>query len=225
MGYFERRAVADRTPEEGKDPSAGGFTLIEVLIAIALTALIAAIMGSAIRLGIRSVAAGEKKAELVERFKNSLGAMDAQVEAEIPMLYRSNENARRFCFSGDRTHTSFASNYAIWRGTEGYVMVEYRIDEDAKGKQVMHASERLPGTEVTREVKLLDGLDEAYFEYFYRDNRVPAGMWVDQWTDPLGIPEKMRLHLTQGKKRLSMIMTLRARGYVDWIMSQDMAGQ
>jgi len=220
----EAAAVKGTRPKTMKG-SCGGFTLIEMLIAILLTALIAATMGSAIRLGTRSVAVGERRTELFERFKTSLSVMDAQVEAEIPMLYNSLENARRLYFSGDRTHTSFASNYSIWRGAMGYVQVEYTIEGDLKGKQVLRASERVPGTDVTQEIKLLDGLDEAYFDYFLRNNIAPNGTWVDRWADSLTMPEKMRLHLAQGKKRLSMIMPLRSRGYADWIVSQEAAKQ
>lgn len=225
MRCSDKPTMAEQTPEESAHVARNGFTLIEVLIAVLLTALIATVMGSAIRLGIRSVAVGEKRTELFERFKTSLNTIDAQVEAEIPMLYNSDENARRFYFSGDRTHASFASNYSIWRGTRGYVMVEYVIDGYPKGKWVLHASERVPGTAVAKEVKLLDGLDEAYFEYFFRDNRTPDGIWVDQWTDSLSIPEKMRLHLRQGRKRLSMVMQLRARGYAGWIMTGNTTKQ
>ncbi len=226
MRYADGEAVTSaRMLWESTDATQSGFTLIEVLIAISLTALIAGVMGSAIRLGIRSLTVADKRTELFERFKNSLNMIDAQVEAEIPMLYLGDVNAKRFSFSGDRSQTSFASNYSIWRGAKGYVIVEYRIEGDSKGKQVLHALERVPGITPAREVKLLDGLDEAYFEYFWRDNRNPGGTWVDQWTDPSSIPEKMRLHLAQGKKRLSMVMPLRARGYADWIIMQDTSNQ
>lgn len=225
MRYAEGEAMPATRTFWGTDVTRSGFTLIEVLIAIVLTALIAGIMGSAIRLGIRSLTVADKRTEVFERFKNSLNTIDAQVEAEIPMLYNGDENVKRFYFSGSRSQTSFASNYSIWRGAKGYVIVEYRIEKDPKGKQVMHAQERVPGIAATREVKLLDGLDEAYFEYHFRDNRTPGGMWVDQWTDSSSIPEKMRLHLAQGKKGLSMVMPLRARGYADWIIMQDASKQ
>ena len=146
MRYADGEAVTSaRMLWESTDATQSGFTLIEVLIAISLTALIAGVMGSAIRLGIRSLTVADKRTELFERFKNSLNMIDAQVEAEIPMLYLGDVNAKRFSFSGDRSQTSFASNYSIWRGAKGYVIVEYRIEGDSKGKQVLHALERVPG--------------------------------------------------------------------------------
>jgi general secretion pathway protein J len=198
-----------------------GFTLLEMLIAIVITTMIAGVMGSAIRLGIRSLEVGERRTELFERFKTSLNVIDAQLQAEIPALFRNESNARRFCFSGNRSQLSFATNYSIWRGAKGYVMVEYRIETNPAGKQVLYASERVPGAEERSEIKLLDALDEIYFAYFCRDNRTPGGLWVDQWSDSLAIPEKVSLHLTQGRKKMAMAMPLRSRGFVDWIMAEE----
>lgn len=187
-----------------------GFTLLELLLSIALIVIIVAIAGGAIRLGYRSSDAGGKKIDTLERLRISFRIIDAQIQSEIP-LTREGENGREFYFKGDEKTLQFPTNYSVWDGRRGYVLASYRIEPDGYGKQVMRISENTIGSEGRRETRLFDALDDISFEYFKKD-ALNEGDWIPEWTETNNIPHKVRLHLVEGRKRYSMIIPMRAGG-------------
>ncbi|MEW6416514.1 MAG: prepilin-type N-terminal cleavage/methylation domain-containing protein [Nitrospirota bacterium] len=189
-----------------------GFTLLELTISISIIGIIILIIAGAMRLGARSVASGEKKIESLERIRTSLNIIDSQIQSEIPLTYYDEEGGRKYYFKGDREFMQFPTNYSIWGGEKGYVIVTYKVESGDYGKKALYASENIVGIEDGRETKLLDAFDGIYFEYFYKDPTEEEGEWVEQWTDDVNIPEKVRLHLVEGTRDLSMIIPFRTRG-------------
>jgi len=188
-----------------------GFTLLELTVSIAMIGIIILIIAGAMRLGLRSVDSGEKRIESLERIRTSLSTIDSQLQSEIPLTY-DEEGFKKYYFKGERKFIQFSTNYSIWSGEKGYVLAAYRVESGDHGKEVLYSSENIIGLEDVRETKLLDSFDSIYFEYFYKDPTEEKGEWVEQWTDDVTIPEKVRLHLVEGTRDLSMIIPLRARG-------------
>lgn len=185
-----------------------GFTLLELMISLVLLVIIIVIIVGAMRLGFRSVDAGEKKIESLERIRASFNIMDSQIQSQIPLSY-DEEGVRKYYFAGEKASLQFSTNYSIWGGQKGYVIVTYMVSTEGKGKPVLYASENIVGIEGSRETKLLDAFDDIYFEYFYKAPTEEAGNWVEQWTDSSTIPEKIKVHLVTGEKDLSMIIPVR----------------
>ncbi len=194
-----------------------GFTLLELIISIGLVGIIILITAGAMRLGARSIASGEKKIESLERIRTSLNIIDSQIQSEIPITYYE-EDVRKYYFKGEREFMQFSTNYSIWGGERGYVIVTYKVESGDYGKQALYASENIIGIDEARETKLLDAFDGIYFEYFYKDPTEEEGEWVEQWTDDVNIPEKVILHLVEGTKDLSMTIPFRTRGSLNLIL-------
>jgi prepilin-type N-terminal cleavage/methylation domain-containing protein len=188
-----------------------GFTLLELIISFAIIGIIIVIIIGAMRLGLRSVDSGEKRMESLERFRTSLNIIDSQIQSEIPLTYVEDANTKYY-FKGEREFMQFSTNYSIWGGEKGYVIVTYTVESGENSKQVLHASENLVGLEAKRDTKLFDNFEKIYFEYFFKDPAEEEGTWVEQWTDDVNIPEKVRLHLIEGTRDLSIIIPFRARG-------------
>jgi prepilin-type N-terminal cleavage/methylation domain-containing protein len=187
-----------------------GFTLLELMISLVLLVIIIVILVGAMRLGFRSVDAGEKKIESLERIRASFNIIESQIQSQIPLTY-DEEEVRKYYFTGEKDSLQFSTNYSIWGGQKGYVIVTYRVSSEGNGKPVLYASENIVGIEDSREVKLLDAFDDIYFEYFYKDPTEEAGNWVEQWTDDSTIPEKIKVHLVTGERDLSIIIPVRIR--------------
>jgi prepilin-type N-terminal cleavage/methylation domain-containing protein len=187
-----------------------GFTLLELMISIVILGIIIVIIVGAMRLGFRSVDAGEKKIESLERMRASLDIIESQIQSQIPLTY-DEEGVRKYYFSGEKESLQFSTNYSIWGGQKGYVIVTYWVSSKGNEKPVLYASENIVGIEDRREVKLLDAFDNIYFEYFYRDPTEEVGNWVEQWKDSSAIPEKIKVHLVTGEKDLSMIIPVRIK--------------
>ncbi|MGD1074849.1 MAG: hypothetical protein ABR903_02030, partial [Thermodesulfovibrionales bacterium] len=106
------------------------------------------------------------------------------------------------------------TNYSIWGGEKGYVSVSYAVDSDNNGKKILSVSENIIGESGGAETKLLNGCDDIFFDYFYKDPTEEEGQWVEKWTDDANIPEKVRLHLVNGLKDYALIVPMRARGTI-----------
>jgi general secretion pathway protein J len=188
-----------------------GFTLLELMISLAIIGILIFMLMGVLRLGSRAVAAGEKKIETLERARTSLNIINAQIQSLNP-LTRAVEGEQKSYFSGNRDSLQFATNYSIWDGESGYVIVSYQVEQDNRGKQVLSATENKIGLENKRTLTLLDSFDKLYFEYFYKAPTDENGQWIDQWTESSFVPEKIKLHMVNGDKDLSLIIPMRAGG-------------
>ncbi len=200
-------------------PSSGqsGYTLLELTMVLSLIGFIVLITGAASRLGFRSVDAGEKKVESLERFKISLITVDAQIQSSIPLTTEDAETKTDILlsFTGNSESVRFPTNYSIWNDHMGYVMVAYKVETDNIGKQSLIATETMIATEITRRTKLFGRFDRIRFEYFYKERtgETETGIWVEEWMDDKSIPEKIRLHLTKGSRTLSLVIPVNVRQF------------
>jgi general secretion pathway protein J len=185
----------------------GGFTLLELMISITLLIIIVAIIGSAMRLGYGSVEAGEKKIKSLERFRTAWFIINAQIESEVPLKFEG-DVTKRSSFMGDKTSCQFATHYSIWSGYRGYVLVSYRIDHDDTGKKALFASESVIGMNPTREIKLLDALDDISFGYLHKDIDGEDKL-ADAWSDEMQAPDKIKINFSSGMKEYSFVIPMR----------------
>lgn len=189
-----------------------GFTLLELLISITLLAVIIALLTGAVRLGSRSVAAGEKKMEAQERFRTVIFLIDAQIQSQVPLTYQEEGNTKYY-FQAKAKTLRFATNYSIWGGKRGYVIADYRIENDGSGKDIMNAAELVPGMEGRRDVRFLEA-SSISFEYFWKEPGEEQGKWVESLTEGVAIPEKIRIHVMQGTKKLTLLFPVRVGGNI-----------
>jgi general secretion pathway protein J len=208
--YSGRSAVRDSDSFPGGSRSAG-FTILELTISIALIGLIVLIILGALRLGHRSIESGEKKIEALERTRASFNIIDSQIQSFSALSYNDDMGVKKYYFIGKRGLFQFSTNYSVWGGEKGYVVATYTVVPAENGKQVLFVTEHVVGLEQTRETKLFDHFDTIYFEYFYKDPTEETGNWVDEWTEEESIPEKVRIHLVEGPKDLTLIVPLRIK--------------
>jgi general secretion pathway protein J len=190
-----------------------GFTLLELIISITLVAIIVLIISVAANLGYRSFNAGEKKMNAVERLRSSLTIIDAQIQSGVPLTLEDG-GVKQYNFMGEQDSLKFSTNYSIWGGQRGYVIVNYRVDTDDRGKRTLFASEYKVGMENQKETKLLEGFDEITFDYYQQDATEEEGEWITQWVDEEMMPTRIRVNLVRGSSSLSYIMPVRVGGAI-----------
>lgn len=186
------------------------FTLLELTISLVIIGIIVLIILGAMRLGLRSVDSGERRIEALERLRTSMNIVNSQIQSEIPLTWDDNGD-KKFYFSGDRGSMQFATNYSIWGGQKGYVVVKYTVEPDSS-RYSLAASENIVGTGASRATWLFTAFDSIYFEYFYKDPTEEKGNWVDNWTDTTTTPVKVKLHLVHSGRDFSMIIPMRTPG-------------
>ena len=190
-----------------------GFTLLELIISITLVAIIVLIISVAANLGYRSFNSGEKKMNAVERLRSSLTIIDAQIQSGVP-LTSEDGGVKQYNFMGEQDSLKFSTNYSIWGGQRGYVIVNYRVDTDDRGKRTLFASEYKVGMENQKETKLLEGFDEITFDYYKQDATEEEGEWITQWVDEEMMPIRIKINLVRGSNSLSYIMPVRVGGAI-----------
>jgi prepilin-type N-terminal cleavage/methylation domain-containing protein len=190
-----------------------GFTLLELLVSFALIGIIAAIIAGALKSGLDAVDKGDRKIESLERLRSSAHIISAQVQSQLPLTFLDDDGKKKFYFSGNRETLGFPTTYSIWKGLKGYVHVQYTIHTDENDKRYMTASERIIGTDHTVDTILFTELDDAYFEYFFRDplNEEDTD-WVQEWEDRDTIPEKIKMQVTYNGKVIPLFIPIRISG-------------
>ena len=224
----EKEVAGPETVSQKRYPifsnSCSGFTLLELLISLVMIGVIAVIITGAMRLGIRTVKTGETKIDHLERTRASFNIIDSQIQSQIPLTFEEN-GEKKYYFNGDKESLQFSTNYSLWGGQKGYVMVRYKVESDDTGKQFLAVSENIIGTNSNREARLFSAVDAIHFEYFFKDPTEEKGKWVDKWTDTANIPEKVNLHLIYGEKDLSMIIPMRTSGSLSQTSSTRTTGK
>lgn len=195
----------------GRAAAGSGFTLLELLISMTLFLLVIVIVGGALRLGFRSIAAGERKIDTLERFRSSYGIVMTQLQSSTPLTYDDEDGAKKYYLKGDATHLQFASNQSIWGGDKGCVIVSYRLESGDENRSILYASERSLDREEVQEVKLFDDLKTLSFSYFGRDATEEEGKWTEEWSDNTKYPEQIKVILSRDSGEGKLLIPLYAR--------------
>lgn len=197
----------------------GGFTLLELLIAMVLSMLVLVIVGGAVKLGLRSVRSGQRSADFEERLRSVCNILDSQVQ---DMVALAPTEERNYSFSGDANEMQFASVYSIWGDKRGCVFVKYKVEPGEDGKEELSEEETVTGTDMKKQTVLLPSADSISFEYFMRELKGEQGRWVDStetdWTAASaqgGQPGEevlmVRINFVDGPRRVHMTIPVNVR--------------
>jgi|WetSurMetagenome_2_1015567.scaffolds.fasta_scaffold00013_79 general secretion pathway protein J len=188
-----------------------GFTLLELLISIALLSMIVLIIGGAMRMGFRSAESGQKRIESLERFRTSLNILESQLQSAFSTSRTGTQYQEEFSqFTGSRESMQFRSVYSLLGGARGPVEVSYVVRDDLDGKKTLFGSENLiVFTGQAKEIRLIDNASDIYFEYFDKGPTDEKGRWTYEWQEKDRMPEKVRLNIDNNGSLFSLIVPLR----------------
>ena len=182
-----------------------GFTLLELLISITMLALITGIMGWTLSMAHRTLDKGEKKIHYLEREKVSFSLIESQIQSLFPYQIDDDEGQKKLFFTGGKDKLMFASNYSLWRGTQGNTFVTYDIQTNEKGKQFLKITEQIIGLEEKNEAVLFDDCVSINFEYYLK-NAFEEGKWLEEWpADEMGLPDKIKINIAYNTKKIALM--------------------
>ena len=167
------------------DRRRGGFTLLELVIAMTLLALISTICYAAFHLGIRAVEKGEVAVVTAQRLRVAMDVLIRQVKSTAvqPALYEGDAYPY---FEGSPDSMSFVTDAGQLSGG-GRARVVYRIEGDPP-KLVLEESpffdptslgERTPDASEARSAVVLDGFRSMSFAFLLDDGGDVE--WKSHW--------------------------------------------
>jgi prepilin-type N-terminal cleavage/methylation domain-containing protein len=188
-----------------------GFTLLELMISLVLMGVVVLITAGAMRLGTRAAESGQSKIESIERFRTSLNIIESQIQSAV-VIRNTNLTADLdfFHLKGDRKSLQFRSLYSLWGGSKGPIFAAYEVREENMGSKTLYVTENpiiIP--DAAREVRLIEGAKDIFFEYYHKGPTDEKGSWVDDWTDKQVIPERIRVTISRDKQVLALIIPLK----------------
>ena len=198
-----------------------GFTLVEMLIAVALFSLVSAAIATALHRVSRSWEVGTRHIEqlnemrrthaLLRRWLTSARWVSSVVDGE-----RVNH------FSGEADELRFAIEAPGHLPMSGWLRVGMSL-ENANGKRTMrlryrplHGSQLQLGSSGEQVVELASGLAGARFEYYGAATQDGLKAWSRQWLNQQQLPELVRLRASRasGRDWPDLVIGLQSRGTV-----------
>lgn len=190
-----------------------GFTLLELLIGMALLGLILALLFGGFRLASNSWDAVEQR---IERTNNEqLGrALTRRLLTQMqPVRWRKAPNLP-IAFVGERNALRTLAPVTGQSGAGGLRVIELKGEDDdaadkGKGRRrlvLRHAPVRYDapifseGIDAAKSYVILDDLDTVEFSYFGPPKQGTAPVWQDAWANTERLPQLVRLRLGSREK-------------------------
>lgn len=183
--------------------TSGGFTLLEILVAIMVLTLVMSVAFSAVRLAGRSLEAGIEGTNSTETLRSVADFLRRRL-AQMVAVSTSDESIPQFAFSGNRSRLRFVALAPRHPFAAGLLLYSVHMDADADAQRIVltyaqydpgspDALEAVPSKQLT----LATGVRTLSFEFFGTKANAPAPTWHDEWsTDEEGLPELVRMTWT-----------------------------
>jgi general secretion pathway protein J len=191
------RLVSGGRPR-GPRADARGFTLIEVVLALAILATVVLLGTAALRTGLRSWEAGQRRADAQQEMRALVELLGEALAGAYPYRGRGRGTERPVLFEGEAEEVRFVTTappLALDGDPVPFHAVVLGLGERGELRLVEHvvpAEDPFapgPGMTLSRAV--------TRFRLQYQDG---AGAWQEEWVgrDAEGLPAAVRLELTVG---------------------------
>ncbi len=198
--------------------NSAGFTLIEVMVATSLMALLMTILFMGFRITANAWRRGETKINAHARALSGYDAIRGQLSAAVPVTVMTTGSDQKQLqlvgFSGSSTEVRFVTSQS-WRGNRlrPRFMADYRVVQTDAGQQLVIsetgltddnsilAALTLPLDPSLPAANVDDPAQNIGFEYYAPQTMQAAATWVTQWVPQPGseLPAAVRIRWTRGK--------------------------
>jgi general secretion pathway protein J len=188
----------------------GGFTLLELVIALTIVTVIVVIIFGALRIGIRAWEKGEKDVDIRQRQRIVLDLIKRQLASTSVNDVRTRDQ-QLVPIKGDSKSIEFISQISLTPGNQdGMVFVKYDVKHEKEGdKERLTYYERsiaLPDKKMGAAnleegdfSELMSGMKSIVFEYLKEQSGEAASRWQKNWDPEVdkGVPRAVRITLEE----------------------------
>jgi general secretion pathway protein J len=165
--------------------STRGFTLIEVVLALTIFALMASILYGAFSLGQNAVAKSQGGFEKNQKLRSMGDLLGSYIRSSYP--YRASPQDPAVFYEGEENRLTFVSSYSLAMGGRGMAKIHIFRDGEENGAGTLKLEEEIPlrlgdesaGGGVRNQVALQEGIKELRLAYL--QPRGDTEIWEDRW--------------------------------------------
>ena len=178
-----------------------GFTLIEMLLAITLLALLIAGAYGGIRTAAKAMHAGERAIDRADRLRTAQVFLRSQISHIVPLTYERDETENTVhVFDGNAQFMRFVAPMPGYLSRGGPYVETLELRPGANGLQLVFTDSMLNGYDASNPqtdepVVLIDGIRGGQFQYRSLDDQGQLTDWFSQWPDPSITPLMIRISL------------------------------
>ncbi len=178
-----------------------GFTLLEMLLAITLLALLIAGAYGGIRTAAKAMQAGERAIDRADRLRTAQVFLRTQLSHIVPLTYERDETTDSVhVFDGNAQFMRFVAPMPGYLSRGGPYVETLELRRGAHGLQLVFTDSMLNGYEASspqtdEPVVLIDGIRGGQFQYRTLDDQGQLTDWFSQWPDPSITPLMIRVSL------------------------------
>jgi len=180
-----------------------GFSLLEVLLAITLLALLLAGAMSGIRASTRAMHAGEQNIERTNRMRVAQEFIRRELGRSLPLAFgQEHGSGANFVFQGEKDFLRFVAPMPGHLSRGGPYVQTLELARGRNGLQLVFTHNMLNGFDLDKlkaedgqAVMLLDGIRRGSFEYRKFDDQNELEDWKDDWENPSLLPVMVRISL------------------------------
>lgn len=171
--------------QPGRDNPCAGFTLIEVILALSLFALMGGILYGAFALGHSAVEKSERSFAHNQKLRSVSDLLASYVRSAYP--YRESEQDQSVYFAGEIDSLSFVSAYSHGMGGRGMAKISITRDGAGNGAATLKLEEAVPvrlndesgATGQTHRLTLQENITD--FRLAYLDPQSDEELWEERW--------------------------------------------
>ena len=177
-----------------------GFTVVEMLVAIAVAGLLVSLVYGAIRVGQRSVSALDSRVQQSELMRIGWQFIHSAIAHAGPAVDPARPQ-NRTGFEGTPDRLVFVANMPSYVGIEGPARITLGRAAKTGADQLLLTRERLDeestatGAAQIEQAVLVERLDELRIEYFGQLERGVLPSWQSLWSNPRRLPNLIRIHI------------------------------
>jgi len=182
-----------------------GFTLVEVVVAIAIMMLIAPLAIQGVRTGLETWNRLEQRAEIMDRARTAQRVVRKQISEALPVKRDGADAGEALFFRGSRNDIEFVANLPghVSGGGLFFNKIQTELVEDEKVLLLsVWPFGRIGGNEPDIERIILGkGVESIEISYFGAMSvRARAG-WHDYWDNQIHLPQRVRLRIVRDETR------------------------
>ena len=187
-----------RTAAARHNEDEAGFTLVELLVGLALFSLLATLLFDNVRFGVKAWQLGSAHAEQFEHDLTAQDLLRRLIGNVYPMVVQEGAT-QRLDFEGDKDAVSFLGQAPVVASGGGRFRYKVQVErQHDRTDLVMSAAPELAhlqGSAMARRTVLLADIDGAEFSYFGDGETGQTPQWQDSWRQHVAMPRLMRIRV------------------------------